>query len=419
MFDAATVVDGRTVLAGQTEGTWGNLNYGGSDFAAVALTEGTFSKTPSASPSHARTANPASGILLVTRNPTESTSVSDGILLETYEPTVSNSVSDGVLLETHEPTVSNSVGDATSSPQPSPAPTPAPTTSTQGGSSSNTIPIIAGAAAAGAGVALIAAGVCLWRKRALKQAMKRSSSPPPSYEDLEQEAGGTIEPSSLAVTASTVDSAAMVNAEFPAFTRRDDPAHAGGALPAYRSPPKASNARESLGMMGRRALSEGFGVGRVVIEAAQELAQHSQIPGVAEAATLVSILVTLVIDHQDSVPGPDGRIRRCRSIVMMLQRAANVLGEVRRYFKKQNLGVCLPVQKVVAVRNCNRCSFSRFLEFTDKRHFTILKCLFYQSSLVGHDTTLRTRLCKTFERFQRQSTHRIQNSWSPTPRLML
>ncbi|CAM9446055.1 unnamed protein product, partial [Hapterophycus canaliculatus] len=66
--------------------------------------------------------------------------------------------------------------------------------------------------------------------------------------------------------------------------------------------------------------------GGAVVAAAQELAQHCQIPGVSEAATVVSILVKLVTDSQDAARD-DARLKRCRSIVMMLERAAKVLGK--------------------------------------------------------------------------------------------
>ncbi|CAN0560046.1 unnamed protein product, partial [Ectocarpus sp. 12 AP-2014] len=64
-----------------------------------------------------------------------------------------------------------------------------------------------------------------------------------------------------------------------------------------------------------------------VLAAAEELAHHCQIPGVSEAATVVSILVHLVTDSRDSLSRGDGAVKRCRSIVMMLERAAKVLGK--------------------------------------------------------------------------------------------
>ncbi|CAM9360961.1 unnamed protein product [Scytosiphon promiscuus] len=76
---------------------------------------------------------------------------------------------------------------------------------------------------------------------------------------------------------------------------------------------------------GRRARNEGFGLGDAVLNAAQELANHCQTPGISEAATAVSILVNLVSDSRDG--DSDARIRQCRAIVMMLERAAKVTGK--------------------------------------------------------------------------------------------
>lgn len=65
------------------------------------------------------------------------------------------------------------------------------------------------------------------------------------------------------------------------------------------------------------------------MEAAWELAQVSQIPGVCEATTLLAMLVTLVTDNMGSIEGAEWRVKRCRSILIMLERAARVLGKVR------------------------------------------------------------------------------------------
>ncbi|CAN0080537.1 unnamed protein product, partial [Ectocarpus sp. 12 AP-2014] len=76
---------------------------------------------------------------------------------------------------------------------------------------------------------------------------------------------------------------------------------------------------------GRRRMSSGVGYGQAVLAAAEELARHCQIPGVSEAATAVSILIHLVVDNRDLTSSPE--VKRCRSIVMMLERAAKVLGK--------------------------------------------------------------------------------------------
>lgn len=80
----------------------------------------------------------------------------------------------------------------------------------------------------------------------------------------------------------------------------------------------------------RRTSDGGIGYGQAVMEAAQELTEHCQIPGVSEAATVVFILVRLVSDTRDNVGRGDAGVKRCRSIVMMLERAAKVLGKASR-----------------------------------------------------------------------------------------
>lgn len=69
---------------------------------------------------------------------------------------------------------------------------------------------------------------------------------------------------------------------------------------------------------------------RAVLEAAETLAQNcSSVPGVAEAATLVTVLVNLATDHRSNAGAAATRLRRCRSILTMLERAAKVLGKVK------------------------------------------------------------------------------------------
>ncbi|CAB1116130.1 unnamed protein product [Ectocarpus sp. CCAP 1310/34] len=76
---------------------------------------------------------------------------------------------------------------------------------------------------------------------------------------------------------------------------------------------------------GRRRTSNALGYGEAMLVAAKDLAHHCQIPGVSEAATAVSILIHLVLDNRDLTSSAG--VKRCRSIVMMLERAAKVLGK--------------------------------------------------------------------------------------------
>ena len=70
-------------------------------------------------------------------------------------------------------------------------------------------------------------------------------------------------------------------------------------------------------------------IATAVMAAAEELAQQSFIPGVREAATVVAGLVRLAADHKSNAGDMERRVRWCRSIVLTLERAGGVLGQVR------------------------------------------------------------------------------------------
>lgn len=50
-------------------------------------------------------------------------------------------------------------------------------------------------------------------------------------------------------------------------------------------------------------------------------------PGVSEAAGLVVILINLATDNRGNAAATDQTMKRCRSIIIMLNRAAEVLGK--------------------------------------------------------------------------------------------
>lgn len=66
----------------------------------------------------------------------------------------------------------------------------------------------------------------------------------------------------------------------------------------------------------------------VVLESAVQLAQQSSIPGVSDAATLISGVVRLILDHQDGVEESKQRLRWCNSVVTILKRAEEVVSQV-------------------------------------------------------------------------------------------
>lgn len=94
--------------------------------------------------------------------------------------------------------------------------------------------------------------------------------------------------------------------------------------------PRQKPVSSSKGRLNRRSSAGAIDVVDAVVEAGHHVASHSAIPGVCEAARLVSILVGLVTDYQDGSSEVEWRVKRCRSIIFMLERAGEVLAKVRR-----------------------------------------------------------------------------------------
>ncbi|CBN75056.1 Transmembrane receptor kinase [Ectocarpus siliculosus] len=124
---------------------------------------------------------------------------------------------------------------------------------------------------------------------------------------------------SLTATGSTADVSTSERAELAGISTENTGRFADEPMPA-------SGEREASSTAGRRGSFGDVGVGQAVMVAAQELAHSCQVPGVSEAVTLVSILVNLVKDSRDDSSGGDSRLRQCRSIVMVLNRADKVAG---------------------------------------------------------------------------------------------
>lgn len=100
-----------------------------------------------------------------------------------------------------------------------------------------------------------------------------------------------------------------------------------GKQSGYATPAPCENITSPSGTS--RKPVRRVGVAQAVIGAAQDLARMSQIPGVAEAAGLVGVLMNLVTDSSDMSRTTDHVVKRCRSVMVLLQRAASVLEEVR------------------------------------------------------------------------------------------
>lgn len=129
----------------------------------------------------------------------------------------------------------------------------------------------------------------------------------------------------LAVTTSTITSSADRRESFSLASSGDS---VPGAVSVADQRKFASNGIGGSSPTGRRESSGGPGLGHAVAELAQQLALNSQIPGISEAAGAVSIVVKLLTDNRDNKNGTEASLKRCRSIVVLLQRAAKVLGKV-------------------------------------------------------------------------------------------
>lgn len=127
--------------------------------------------------------------------------------------------------------------------------------------------------------------------------------------------GGSREPRTLSVTAPTGNT--------PTEGTTDDcPAGAVvvGEISVQNNVEKTDSKRgSSVG---------GISVAQAVVNAASALGEQSGV-GVAEAAMLVSILVSLVADDRSSTRNMECSVKRCRSIVWMLEGAAKVPRTVR------------------------------------------------------------------------------------------
>lgn len=86
------------------------------------------------------------------------------------------------------------------------------------------------------------------------------------------------------------------------------------------------------------------GVVEAVLDVAQELADNSAVPGICEVATLMSVLLQLVSDHGENAGVGEMRIRWCRSIIVLLERAEGLLGKVRFVSGSNGAGNSMPFE---------------------------------------------------------------------------
>ncbi|CAM9535892.1 unnamed protein product [Ectocarpus sp. 12 AP-2014] len=131
-------------------------------------------------------------------------------------------------------------------------------------------------------------------------------------------------------TRSTVNVSTIERAELDQLHRGQRVSSAASA--AYDISPEALGGSGASSKDNRRGCRKGVGVGKVAREVALELAQNCHIPGVSEAATAMSVLVNMVVDSGED--DGDAKLKQCRSIVMVLERAAKVAEKDRETMGK-------------------------------------------------------------------------------------
>ena len=378
------------LLAGPTTGSWSTGTVGGFDLSALMLdTSDSATPSPTAtliSGTGSFTNVPMTTALSPTRSPTVrlAPSLPTGTSPTTTSPASALPTSPSQELKSPSPTLVGQTTIGTPSPRlASPAPVVAASTSGSVFSSTNI-----GIVSAAATLAILVAGVLLRKKRNASNSAKvhrvelsagmtpengfvvqrrpglppspeytggNTDPPPPPYTEstdppafAEEEVYGThvqrtdppayeedvydtkpMTTDSRSLTRSTVgtDQLRGRTQELPAFANEATPVADNPPVDAWGDHSSPANGGGAYGIVS--SASSGGDVGKAVVEAARTLAVQSQFPGVSEAATLVSILVNLVLDDKRHAAEMESRVKRCRIVIMMLERAAMVLGQVR------------------------------------------------------------------------------------------
>jgi len=149
-------------------------------------------------------------------------------------------------------------------------------------------------------------------------------------EDSSAEKSATNTASTTTATISTASVTTSERAELAAFHQRQGVADAAPATAGHR-PGKASGGGgggEAPSAADRRSSAGDIGLGRAVLEAAQELARQCMVPGISEAAAVLCIMANLVTDGRENDKASNARLRQYRSIVMALKRAERVVCKV-------------------------------------------------------------------------------------------
>ena len=357
----AVATDGTAgiLLAGYTNGKWNGFSSGESDFVAMLLdANSTLPPTPSSTTERPATATPsitpvqsahpvssplASSDSPVSGTPSPSTSLEGG--KRSFSPTVSAELPSSTAIAPHPvvgtPTESNhSASD-----------TPSPTTP-----STERIPSLSPAVSTGRpSSTAFRLGTVYPIDGTPAPSGSPASSTPPTSAVLEAE---TLSPSPVVSAGSpsfTVIIAGVLGAAIVVIMivlaeclrrrlkkRKDEKVNlltiAPTAGPDSKTTSVDSDGEGTVSVDRSRSTSVGISAAEAVMEAATTVALSSNVPGVAEAATLVSLLVKLVVDYSENDGAVDCRVRCCRSIVAMLESASELFGKVRKWNDRVTLG---------------------------------------------------------------------------------
>lgn len=127
-------------------------------------------------------------------------------------------------------------------------------------------------------------------------------------------------------TSSIADVSTQERAELAQFHQRQS----ASSIASEPQPEDASGGSEASSAAGRKKSAGDIGLGHAVLAAAQELANHCQVPGISEAAAVVCIMANLVTDNRENDRAGESRLRQCRSFVVVLKRAEKVVAKVHR-----------------------------------------------------------------------------------------
>ena len=370
---AASNGNNQVFMAGTTGGSWTEGYVDSQDFAAVFL-EVEATRAPNPSPTA------SSPTRVFTHAPTASSSVRAPESLPTtlspeHVPTPSPTVSGPVHSSTHPPTTWSAVRAST------PSPTTLSSTEVPVGSesTSTSMAVVVGAAMGLAAAAVIIALALCLRKRIVKQnvvesplprQVQPSQIPPPAggryflrpsqrYADViplpEQNdndtasvpderglvrASSNVEESKVTdhvMTTSMIEITAP-QAEVspglpPPYDPRVDPGYCKADITrttkAVSSQRSASSAWDEVS-----SHNERLSIAEAVLETAEAVARSTNVPGVTGAISLISVLVKLVAEHQNSDDAAKWWLAWCRSVVMLLEQTSEAFGKVRQNTNK-------------------------------------------------------------------------------------